>query len=149
MNIIFKYLSTLGPIGYLPAPGTCATLATLPLLYYMAELEVVYQIIMILGLILVAAYCIKRALIYFNHRDPSYIVIDELVGCLITFIAIPITVPSVIAGFCLFRFFDILKPLGLKRLEYFGGYWGILFDDIGAGILSNIVLQMIGIFFIF
>jgi len=168
-NSFSKFLATLGPIGYLPAPGTWASCATLIVVYFLHLLNishVVYAVLIVLFTI-VAWYAVVHTLDFFRtwgpHRqmgqnwgprffcnknwglnhDPSEIVVDEAVGCMVTFFMIPITMRVLIIGFILFRLFDIAKPCGLKRLEKMGGAWGILLDDIGAGLLSNVMLNLL------
>jgi phosphatidylglycerophosphatase A len=76
-------------------------------------------------------------------KDPSKVVVDELIGVWIAVLWIPVETHWLILGFILFRFFDILKPLGIRRLESIKGGWGVMLDDVGAGIYANIVLQII------
>lgn len=152
----FATLSTLGKIGYFPAPGTMATLATLPIVYLISHLEIQFwgQLLIIVCATTISYFIIKKALPYFCQIytqcfivDPSEIVLDEFVGCLFTFFAIPINFGTIFAGVILFRFFDILKPLGIKRAERIGGAKGIIFDDIIAGIISNILLRILLFYF--
>ena len=75
-------------------------------------------------------------------HDPGIIIIDEIAGMLFALIALPKTLPLVIAAFFLFRFFDIVKPFPIKKIEKLPTGWGIMFDDVAAGIFSNIVLQL-------
>jgi len=145
MSKISKYIVTLGPIGYLPAPGTCGTILALGLLYllHLADISLLSYALFIVVLGIVAWYAVVHSLDLFNHHDPSEIVIDEVIGCLLTFFMIPLSLESIIVGFLLFRLFDIIKPCGVKNLERMGGAWGILLDDIGAGIISNLILHML------
>ncbi len=77
-------------------------------------------------------------------KDPGCIVIDEIAGIGVTFLAIPFNIYWAILGFIVFRFFDILKPFPVNYLEKrFTGGLGVVIDDVAAGIMSNIVLQMI------
>ncbi len=76
-------------------------------------------------------------------KDPSKVVVDELIGVWIAVLWIPVETHWLILGFILFRFFDIAKPLGIRRLENIKGGWGVMLDDVGAGIYANIVLQII------
>lgn len=139
MKQICSYSATLGPIGYLPAPGTMATLATLPIVYGINALDLnPFTHFLVLLSICAVSYCIIAvALPAFNCKDPSAIVLDELCGTLITFWAIPLNLFTLIAGFVFFRFFDIVKPLGIKNIENKPGAWGVLLDDCAAGILAN------------
>ena len=141
MKRIAKFIATLGPIGYLSAPGTMGTIATLPLVYWLSTVSFAHQCAAILLLIVVSFFIIQQALTSFKVADPSHIILDEVVGCFITFIGIPICGPTLFAGFILFRLFDILKPFGIKRLERLSGARGVLIDDCVAGLLANIVLH--------
>jgi len=138
-----KYIATLGPVGYLPAPGTMGTLATLPLVYFLSSLFIFDQCLFILLFTCISYFIIKNALQYFLVTDPSEIILDEVVGCLITFIGINFSWQSLFAGFVLFRLFDILKPFGIQRLEKIPGACGILLDDCAAGLLANIILYFL------
>ena len=82
-----------------------------------------------------------------DDPDPSRGVIDEWVGMWITVVFLPVTWPWMIAGFFMFRALDILKPVGIRRLEALPGGWGIMLDDIGAGILGAVVLNAVRLAF--
>ncbi len=140
---LIRILCTLGPIGYLPAPGTLASLITLPFVITLSQVGWVgYSVTTIALTILAFALC-KRALPYFAVTDPSQIVIDEVVGCLFTFMGVPMKAINLVVGFIFFRIFDIFKIVGIARLEKHAGAWGIMLDDIAAGILANIVVRII------
>jgi phosphatidylglycerophosphatase A len=76
-------------------------------------------------------------------KDSSRVVIDEVAGMCIGLLFVPVNVKWMITALLLFRFFDIVKPLYIRRLEKLPGGWGVMADDILAGIYSNIVLQVI------
>lgn len=144
MNIknVIKNICTLGPIGYLPMPGTMGTLATLPLLFVL-KTSFAYNITLVTVLLL-ALICTHIALPLFNgKKDPRAIVIDEVAGTLVTFYGVTFTSSTVLLGFLLFRFFDAVKPLGIKRVENNGGTWGVVLDDCAAGLISNVLLRFI------
>ena len=73
--------------------------------------------------------------------DPQCIVIDEVCGMFVSFLFIPMGWESVIAGFLLFRFFDVFKPPPIRLLERVPHGFGIVLDDVAAGIYANLVLQ--------
>ena len=77
-----------------------------------------------------------------HGEDPSLVVIDEVAGMLVTYLGLSAGLPGWIAGFFWFRFFDILKPLGVRRLESLHGGLGIMADDLGAGVLALIATQL-------
>ena len=82
-----------------------------------------------------------------DDPDPSRGVIDEWVGMWVTVAFLPVTWPWLIAGFFMFRALDILKPVGIRRLEALPGGWGIMLDDIGAGILGAVILNAVRLVF--
>ncbi len=79
-----------------------------------------------------------------NRSDPSHVVIDEVAGQMLTLVAAPLTWQAQIAGFVLFRAFDILKPPPIRRLERLRPEGvGIVVDDLGAGLYALVVLQLL------
>lgn len=77
-----------------------------------------------------------------DDPDPSKVVVDEVAGQLAAFLILaPVEWWSVIAAFLLFRLFDIVKPLGIRRLEAIPNGWGIMLDDLAAGLLAALVLN--------
>jgi phosphatidylglycerophosphatase A len=81
----------------------------------------------------------------FGRIDPGQVVIDEVMGQIITFIATPrISRVGLIAGFILFRIFDIIKPFPARRCERFPGGWGIMLDDGVAGLYSLVAMMILG-----
>jgi len=74
-------------------------------------------------------------------KDHSRVVIDEVAGLFISMLFVPATLPCLVAGFILFRFFDIAKPLFIRKLEALPGGWGVMADDLLAGIYANVVLH--------
>ena len=82
-------------------------------------------------------------------KDSNKIVIDEFAGMMITLLFIPVQFKFVLAGLVLFRFFDIAKPLFIKKMELLPEGWGVMADDILAGLYANLLLQIIVFFDIF
>jgi phosphatidylglycerophosphatase A len=74
-------------------------------------------------------------------HDSARVVVDEIVGMGVSLIWIPAGVKYVVAAFILFRFFDILKPFGIRKIEKIKGGAGVMLDDIAAGLYANVVLQ--------
>jgi len=146
LSKVYAYIATLGPIGYLVAPGTVASLVTLPLVFWLQRFT---PSPLAYGLVLLAGFCIaiiiiNRALQHFKRfDDPAEIVLDEVIGCLLTFWGIAFSTQHVIVGFILFRFFDIFKIGGIKYAERLVDAWGIMLDDVFAAIIANIILRLI------
>lgn len=146
MNKLWLYLATLGPIGYLPAPGTIATMITLAIVYLFSwmNISVAQYGLIFASLTILASFIIGRALeLLDRHDDPSEIVFDEFVGTLLVFLAVPFQFNTIIIGFCLFRFLDITKILGIRSCELILGPWGIILDDLLAALMTNAVLQLL------
>lgn len=141
-NSWYVFATTMGGIGYLPAPGTMATVATLPIVILLSLVSPFIYFIGIGILYLVCVTLIKYALLFFHTEDPSPIVLDEFVGTLITFLLVPISWHTMLIGFILFRLFDISK-IGLRRFERIKGPHGIMLDDVVAGLMSCFALHII------
>jgi phosphatidylglycerophosphatase A len=80
---------------------------------------------------------------YFGGIDPGPIVLDEVVGMLITLAFIPVGLPGALIGFLLFRLFDVLKPFPAGRLERLHGGLGVMADDAMAAIYANLALRAV------
>lgn len=129
-----------------PGPGTWGTLVALPLYWLMAVTlnlsTVVYAVTLTLGFILGVYLCEKTAQDAGVH-DHGAIVWDEIIGFLVTMLAIPPSWLNILLGFLLFRFFDILKPWPIKLVDrsVHGGF-GIMIDDVLAGIAACVILHL-------
>jgi len=75
-------------------------------------------------------------------KDHNRVVIDEVAGMFISLLFVPVAWPYMLTAFILFRFFDIVKPLFIRRLESLPGGWGVMMDDILAGIYTNLIVQV-------
>jgi phosphatidylglycerophosphatase A len=82
----------------------------------------------------------------FGRKDPGAVVIDEVLGMLITLAFLDVTMSAAITGFFLFRLFDVLKPFPAGRLEHLAGGYGVMMDDAMAGIYSHAVLRLLLMF---
>ena len=131
-----------------PGPGTWGALAT-SLLWWLLASHVppgARLPLILLLLVIVVAIGIPAATLEARgcgRKDPSHVVIDEVAGQLVTYIACPIVWRALLAGFILFRVFDILKPPPVRSLEKLPDGTGIVVDDLGAGLYGLIVLQLL------
>jgi phosphatidylglycerophosphatase A len=143
LRILLRNAATLGFIGYLPvAPGTWGSLAALAFMS-VVHISPVLHAWFILGVILVGIPASRTAEILIGEKDSGHIVIDEFAGFLVSAFYIPHSYGYLIAAFLLFRIFDILKPFPIRRLEKnLKGGFGIVADDIAAGLYANIILQV-------
>ena len=142
-GFLFRMATFFG-VGHLPkAPGTWGTLATIPLSALLLWLGPLYQMIFIA---LFLPVTIWSAQVYHERTgvdDPSEVVIDEVIGFLITMVWLPMTWQSFVASFLLFRLLDVTKPFPIGWLDRRGkGGVGIVIDDVAAGIIANILLQL-------
>ena len=131
--------------GYLPkAPGTWGTLVGLVLFLLLHGLSLPVYLFVVAGLFFVGSFAAGEAEKILDTRDPGSVVIDEIVGMLITMVAVPMTPLTMAHGFALFRIFDIVKPFPVNFFDQrFHGGLGIMLDDVVAGIYSLAILQLI------
>ena len=147
MNIrsrIATGIATAGFAKHVPfAPGTFGSLLGLPIYYVMSFFPLPAVFFALMGFIVFASWIAGEAEKALDDKDPGCIVIDEIAGMAITFFALDFSWTIGIAGFVLFRFFDILKPFPIRYLEkrYSGGF-GVVIDDVAAGLMSNLVLRI-------
>jgi phosphatidylglycerophosphatase A len=131
--------------GYAPfAPGTVGTIAGIPVYLLLSRLSWTFYLISVLILTLLAIYISREGEKIFNEKDSPRIVIDEIVGFQWTMFLVLPTVLHILLGFFLFRLFDIVKifPAGYLQNRLPGGY-GIVIDDVVAGMYSNIILLIV------
>lgn len=76
-------------------------------------------------------------------KDPARVVIDEVAGMCISLLFLPVNVKYLLSALILFRFFDIVKPLLIRKMESLPAGWGIMMDDVLAGVYTNILLQVV------
>ena len=131
-------------MGYSPfAPGTVGTLGAIGLFYILSLYSSSVYLISTVLLIAFSIYVSNRAIVIFNEADPGKIVIDEVCGFIVSMFLIPFGLFNVVAGFFIFRIFDILKPYPVRKLESLREGYGVVLDDVAAGVYTNIVLQLI------
>ena len=145
MRWLIKFLATGFYTGYTPlAPGTAGSLIGVIIYLGMHHLFWPYYLLILIVLSLFGICISNKATIYFfKEKDSKRIVIDEIVGFLIAMFLIPPTLKFVLAAFIVFRVIDILKPFPLRRLEKLPGGWGVMCDDLLAGVYANVIIQVI------
>ena len=139
-------------VGHLPyGPGTMGALLAILIWYPITTMAnhttwFLITLALILAFTLLGAWSSTVAERYWGE-DPSRVVIDEVVGQWITLLAVPAVFSwwHVLAAFVLFRFFDIVKPLGVRKMENFKSGWGIMADDILAGCYGAILIYLLSI----
>ena len=143
VHSLTRLVATLFFSGYAPvAPATVGS-ALVAGGYYMLSpsLGVVEWLAVLTAVFFVAVYA-AQAMEREWGKDPSRVVVDEAVGFLVTVAFLPPGLATAIAGFVLFRIFDIAKPPPARRLESLPGGWGVVMDDVAAGVYGNLVLQL-------
>lgn len=136
-----RMVPTLG-VGYLLfVPGTFGTLLGICFLPFISG-DILLHLLVVCLFIWIAYYSISRIDLSGNE-DPIEFVIDEVVGILVAFLGIALSWKSLIAGFILFRFFDVTKLFPINRLEGFKGANGIMLDDLGAGVYTWLILKIL------
>lgn len=146
-------IATVGPVGRFPvAPGTAGSAVGVAVAALIGRLPLGRTGLgVVLGgstalLYLVGVWASGRAEKAFNTVDPGPVVIDEVAGQMVTFLLRPAAGWAwLIGGFLLFRFFDVLKPFPARRSEHLPGGWGIMTDDVAAGIYSAAALFLLGL----
>lgn len=145
MTRLAVFLATVGYIGYFPvAPGTIGSVAGLAV-YALVRLAGAAWI-EVAAIVLVLAVGVWSATIserYFGGIDPGPVVIDEVLGMLMTLAFIPVGVKGAVIGFLVFRLFDVVKPFPAGRLERLHGGFGVMADDAAAAVYGNIVMRLI------
>ena len=125
-------------------PGTAGSLAAIPIFYLLLNLPSLFQWLFVITLFFIGLYSSNKVIAVIDQKDPSFIVIDEIVAVLFLFILIPSNIKLLAFAFILFRVFDIFKPFPVSWAEnYFKGALGIMIDDIVAALLSLLVIRLI------
>lgn len=150
MKIIYKLTATALGAGYSPfAPGTAGAIVGCIALWIFEKYNLISTTttpLLFIGLILVTTVLGIIATDQLEEewgKDPSKVVLDEVIGVWIAMMFIPFSFFNLLMAFGLFRYFDIAKPLGIRNLEGLKGGLGVMADDMLAGIYANISLQII------
>jgi phosphatidylglycerophosphatase A len=145
MKALAKVLATFFGIGLVPVlPGTAASAATTLLFVFLLRgLGGPSYVLLVAALFFAGAAVSKITADAMGRPDPGRVVIDEVCGQLIALAYLPSGwVPAGLA-FALFRFFDIIKPWPIRRLERLPGGWGIMADDVGAGLAAAVFTRLV------
>jgi phosphatidylglycerophosphatase A len=139
------FIATCGYLGYVPvAPGTFGSAAGL--LVFAAVRwsgSPILELAVIVLLFAVGVWSSNVAEKHFGGVDPAPVILDEVLGMLITLAFIPVNITGAIVGFLLFRLFDVVKPWPANRLESLHGGLGIMADDAMAAVYGNVVMRLL------
>ena len=128
--------------GYSPfAPGTAGSAVGLLFVWGMSTLGLTGQLVAVLVVSVVSMIAADIVATSMGLKDPGLIVADEVAGMMVTMIAIPLSLKSVLLGFILFRVMDVVKPPPARQFEHFKGGIGIVADDLMAGVYAQLVLR--------
>ncbi len=138
------FLATGCFVGRIPvAPGTFGSLLALLPCFWLAGLPMPAAsgiILAFIGLAVAVAHAAEKLL---KAKDPGCIVIDEVAGMMVTLAGVPFNGVTAVAGFIVFRLLDILKPFPIRSAErHFSGGFGVVLDDVVAGIMGNLMLKI-------
>lgn len=130
------------------APGTAGTLMTVPLVYFLQQQTLLVYVLVTLFVLLTGSWICGYAAKKLQVHDHSGIVYDEVAGFLITMFMVPESWTLMLVGFLLFRFFDAVKPWPISWFDKnVDGGFGIMFDDVVAGIVSLLCLMLLQYWF--
>ena len=146
MTRLAVFLATAGYSGYFPiAPGTVGSAVGLlvygALSWVHSPVVPAVEVLVILVLFAAGVWAATTAERYFGGIDPGPIVLDEVVGMLITLAFIPVGLSGALIGFVLFRIFDVIKPFPAGRFEKLHGGLGVMADDAMAAVYANVTLR--------
>lgn len=142
MGFVLKNIATLGFVGYVPiAPGTLGSLVAF-FVFISLKPSILIHFIILFFVIPLGVISSRYAEKVFNERDSKKIVIDEFCGYLVSVILLPLNLFYTLSAFFLFRFFDILKPFPIRKIESIRGGKAIVADDLVAGMYANLILQI-------
>lgn len=147
MGLLWRVSASLCFVGYFPfAPGTLATLVA-AFCWWFIPSAITSSFLFLFGITAFSILIAHQAEISFGKKDDRRIVLDEFVGFFWTLAFLPKKFLLIIIGFLIFRILDILKWPAINKLQRWPGGWGVVGDDVLAGIFSNIILQVIRLLF--
>ncbi len=148
----WKLIATAFGSGYSPvAPGTAGAAVGVLMLWGLSEVlpgqfsggwpQAHWLLVAILVFFFFGVKASQKLEPEWGH-DPSRITVDELVGVWVAMLGVPVNWLNLLLAFGLFRLFDIWKPLGIRKLERLPGGWGVMMDDVAAGVAAGVCLQV-------
>lgn len=144
MRFLARLIATFAFVGMIPlAPGTWASAITLALWVWVVGCGVPFWIALVTAGV-AGTWAAHRAEAIYGH-DSHHVVIDEVFGALVAVAFFPPHAVIAIAAFVLFRFFDIVKPPPIYQIQSYPGGFGVMADDLLAGVAANLMLRLVGL----
>lgn len=145
MKKVAVFIATAGPFGYSPvASGTVGSMAAVPMAALMCRLPWQWQLAILVGLYFLFVWAAAVAEEHFGRKDPGEVVNDEVIGYLVGMFALPPDSAHLAISFLLFRAFDVIKPWPIRWADRkMPGGWGIVTDDVMAGIATQVLMRII------
>ncbi len=141
-SLLARIVATGFGAGYSPiAPGTAGSAVGLALFWGVVRLPLAAQVALVAVVSLVGVAAGTRVSRDLGLEDPGLVVVDEVAGMWVSLLFLPFTVGTALAGFLLFRVMDVLKPYPARQLEGLPEGWGIMADDLMAGVYANLLLR--------
>ena len=139
------FIATCGYLGYVPvAPGTFGSAAGLVVFAAVRwSGSPALELAVIILLFAVGVWSANAAERHFGGVDPAPVILDEVVGMLITLAFLPVNITGAVVGFLLFRLFDVVKPWPANHLEAVHGGLGVMADDAMAGVYGNVAMRLL------
>ncbi|HVW96284.1 MAG TPA: phosphatidylglycerophosphatase A [Mucilaginibacter sp.] len=150
--LFHKTFSSVFGIGYLKGGGTFAAIAACSGWYFLFTpglSPAIWPSVIITLAVIFAGVWSSTIVEKIWGKDPSRVVIDEVAGMLVSLLFIPVKLKYLIAALILFRFFDIVKPVFIRKMEKLPSGWGIMMDDVLSGIYTNLLLSAVVSFNLF
>ncbi|MBI3047052.1 MAG: phosphatidylglycerophosphatase A [Acidobacteria bacterium] len=143
MHRLALVIATCGPLGSVPlAPGTAGSAAGLVLLWAVRTTgSAALEVAVVAAVATLGVWGAGVAERHFGRVDPGPVVIDEVLGQLVTLMLLPVNTTGVLAGFLVFRLLDIVKPWPARRMEAWPGGLGVMADDGMAAVYGNVIMR--------
>jgi phosphatidylglycerophosphatase A len=135
-------IATAGGIGFLRKGAGTAAAVAFCIVWYLYPIGYIYQVLLLVAILAAGAWSATRMETVWEH-DSNRIVIDEVSGMMITLAFLPNDGIYIVTGCVLFRFFDIVKPLGIRKAESLPRGIGVMADDVLAGIYAHLILRAV------
>ena len=144
MKSLSVFVASFGYVGFFPfAPGTAGSLAALALFAFIRWIGVpAIELGAIVAVFAIGIWSASGTEVALGRKDPGVVVIDEVLGMLITLALLPVSISGVVLGFLLFRALDVIKPYPAAQFEHLHGGLGIMADDAVAGLYSHLLLRL-------